>query len=173
MEDFVARSSRWRLALLLLAAAAFVAGGLWMGGAFGPAPESSRYPAEFTFVLGWFCAIFFGLCGIMAAKSLFGASEPLRIGPVGVRWTPWSTETIPWSDITDVTTWKSRGQTMIVLHLRDPSRFPGRGWLSRLAGINRRLTGGDVAISLTATDRSPAEAMAAIERFRQQIKNSG
>ena len=41
-----------------------------------------------------------------------------------------------------------------------------RGLAAKLAFLNRKLTGGDISISMTATDRSYDEAMAAIEHFR-------
>jgi hypothetical protein len=117
------------------------------------------------FAVGWFSVVFFGACGIAAAKKLFGAGEQIRIGPTGVRPSP-GYQIIPWSEIADVTTWSSAGQKMIILHLRDPAGFPRQGMPAFLASANRMLTGGDIAISLTGTDRSFDEAMSAIVRFR-------
>jgi hypothetical protein len=167
MEDFIAYPSRMRLVLLGLGAAAFVVLGLWMAGIFGPPPDSDRYSASTIFALGWICVVFFGLCGGAAIKKLFDAGEQLRIGRSGIRSTPWSDQTIPWSEFTDVTTWSHKQQNMIILHLRDPARFPGRGIGAMLSGANRMLTGGDIWISMTATDRSFEEAMSAIARFRK------
>lgn len=166
-EDFVAQTSRWRLALLFTGCAAFVGIGMWMGGVFGTAPASRRYSPEVVFALGWCCALFFGLCGAIAFVRLLRGGEQLRIGIEGVRSSIWSDATIPWSEISDVTIWTFQRQNAIVLHLRDPARFPGRGVLARLASANRKLTGGDIAISVTGTDRTFEEALAAIERFRQ------
>jgi len=166
MVDFVAYPSRWRIALLILLAATFVTLGLWMVGVFGAPPNSRRYPAAVIFVVGWFSVFFFGLCGIVGVKKLFDTSEQLRIGPTGVRWTPWSDLTVPWSEVTDVTTWNYKRNKTIVLHLRNPKQFPCKRSLGIFAGANRMLTGGDVSISLTATDRTFSEAMSAIERFR-------
>lgn len=166
MPDFVAYSSRWRVTLLILAAAAFVGTGLWMAGVFGAPPGSRRYPAALMVAIGWFGVIFFGLCGVVAIKKLLDTGEQLRVGPSGICWTPWSDLTIPWSEITDVTGWEFRGQKTIVLHLRDPDRFPAKRPFAILAGANRALTGGDISISLAGTDRSFPEALAAIQRFR-------
>jgi hypothetical protein len=116
--------------------------------------------------IGWFGVIFFGLCGALAVKKLLDAGEQLRVGPSGICWTPWSDLTIPWSEVADVTAREFRGQRTIVLHLRNRDRFPAKGPFAVLAGANRMLTGGDVSISLTGTDRSFSEALAAIERFR-------
>ena len=58
---------------------------------------------------------------------------------------------------------------MIVLQLRDPGRFPGRGLAAVLAKANRELTGGDISISLTGTDRTTEEALRAINQFRFRL----
>ena len=166
--DFVAYPSRRRIALLVLGSTAFVAIGLWLAGAFGPAPVTTRYPVEVTIAIGWFSVAFFGLCGIGWTKRLFDTRECVRIGPAGIRWTYWSDETIPWSEIADVRTWSFKRQRSIILHLRDARRFPGRGIAAMMAGANRRMTGGDVCMTLTGTNRGFDEAMAAISRFRRQ-----
>jgi len=122
--------------------------------------------------IGWISILFFGFCGISWARKLFSAGEVLRIGSAGIRWTRWSGDTIPWSDISDVTVWSYNKQRSIILHLRDPALFPGRGILAWAAGANRALSGGDIALSLTATDRSFDDAMA-IARFRSPAPQDG
>lgn len=172
MTDFVAYSSRWRIALLTLLAVGFVALGAWEVGAFGVPPRSGRLPAIVPMIIGWSCILFFGACGLILIGKLTDTSEQLRINAAGIRWTRWSDQTIPWAEITDVTIWEPvvQGvfyrQKMLVLHLRDPARFPGGGLSGALAGANRKLTGGDIAISLTGMDCSFAEALSAIERLR-------
>ena len=166
MGDFVGYNSRWRLALLLLGSFSFVVLGLWMGGIFGVPPHSHRYPDGEIFVIGWFGVLFFGLCGVAIIKKFFDPREQLRIGPAGVSCRSWGEETVPWSEITDVTTWRYRRQNLIILHLRNPDRLPRRGLAGRLATINRELTGGDLSLNLAGTDCSYREAMAAIQRFR-------
>jgi hypothetical protein len=166
MDDFVAYPSRWRIALLIFLALGFVAAGLWMGGVFGPAPTSSRYPPAVVPVIGWSSVAFFGLGALVLVKRLVDRREQVRIGPAGVRSAQWSDQTIPWSEIVDVTTWAYKGQKAIVLHLRDKARFPGRGLAARLAGVNRSLTGGDISISLTGTNGRVEDALSSIARFR-------
>ena len=167
MGDFVAYNSRWRVALLVLGSIAFVALGLWMVGAFGYVPSSRRYSTSVTFILGWCCVLFFGLCGIAALKRLFDNKVQLQIGHSGIRWCPWSDHLIPWSEIIDVTTWSHQRQKIIILHLKDSALFPGRGLAAKLARANRMLTGGHISISLTGTDRSYDDAMSAIAYFRR------
>jgi hypothetical protein len=170
VEDFVAYPSRWRVALLTLGAFAFVTMGLWFVGVFGTPPMSHRYPPAILFVVGCASIIFFGSCGLLGAKRLFDTDEELRIGRSGIRWSRWSDETIPWAEISEVTTWSTRGQRFIILHLRNPALFPGKGVVGKLARANRALTGGDIGISLTATDRGFEEAMSAVDRLRPRTK---
>ncbi len=166
MEEFVAYSSRQRTACLFLGSLAFVALGLWMLGAFGPAPTSARYPAVLFPVVGWVSILFFGLAAAVWGRRLFDRKAQLSIGAAGILSAPWSDQTIPWSEIADVTTWDFNGQRTIVLLLRDRTRFPGRGLAAMLADANRGLTGGDLSLSLTGTDRTVEEALFAIDRFR-------
>lgn len=168
MDDFVAYWSRSRIALLALAAVPVVAAGLWMGGVFGPPPSSSRYQPEFMFAIGWLSVVFFGLFGVMWVKRLFDGREQLRIGSAGIRAAQWSDQTIPWSEIADVTTWSYRSQKAIVLHLRDKTRFHGRGMAAMFSSVNRNLTGGDITISLTGTNRRVEDALSSIDRFRSR-----
>lgn len=166
MGDFVAYNSRWRLALIFLCAVGCVALGMWSVGAFGEPPSSRRYSAGFTMGIGWLCIVFFGACGLAIGKKFFDDRPQLQIGPSGIRSLPWSDQVIPWSEITDVTVWSYRQQKAIILHLKNPGHFPGRGLRAKLAGANRMLTGGHISISLTGTDRSHDDAMSAIAHFR-------
>jgi hypothetical protein len=168
MDDFVAYPSRWRIALLTLGSLIFVVIGLWMGGAFGSPPTSSRYSPGLLIVVGWSAVIFFGLCGVLWFKRMFDGREQLRIGSAGVRSMQWSNQTIPWSEIVDVTTWSFKRQKAIVLHLRDKARFPAHGVAAMFAGLNRNLTGGDISISLTGTNRTVEDALSAIQHFRSR-----
>ncbi|PKP98157.1 MAG: hypothetical protein CVT74_11910 [Alphaproteobacteria bacterium HGW-Alphaproteobacteria-13] len=172
MVEFVAYPSRWRIMLLIMLAVAFVVMGAEMIGAFGAPFSSQRYSPVFILIVGWIDVIFFSLAGVLWIRMLFDRKEQLRIGAEGIRWARWSDWTISWNEITDVTTWELYRQKSIVLHLRDPARFPGRGLLGMAAKANRRLIGGDIAISLTGTDRSVAEALSAIERLRTAARQS-
>ena len=103
---------------------------------------------------------------IAIGRMFFETGALLSIGPQGIWWKRWSDEIIPWSEITDVTMWQHKGQKCLILHLQDQARFPGRsvmGWAGR---ANRALTGGNVSITLSGTDRSFDEAMAAIGYYR-------
>lgn len=171
MEDFVANLSKWRIARLTLLSVGFVVIGLWMAGLFGPIPSSHRYSPTFIIALGWASSIFFGLCGVSIFKKYFESSEHLRVGSAGICVRSWSDQTIPWSEIANVTTWTSKGSQSIILHLRDPSLFPGRGIVALFAKANRALTGGDISVSLSLTDSSLDDALAAIDWHRNLLRN--
>lgn len=159
---FTARSSPWRLALLALGAAAFVFGGLLIAGVFG---ASLRPGSEW---IGWLCVAFFGLGGIVALRRMFDGGDVIRISASGVYFKSWSEQTIPWSEIVDVTVWEFQRQKSIILHLRNPDRFPSTKLLGRVAGANRALTGGDIPVSLTGTDGRFEDAMTAIAHHRRR-----
>lgn len=172
MTSFVAYHSRWRLALLILLAAGFVLAGLWIGGVFGDPPVSRRYPAIVVRSIGWFSVVFFGLCGLVAVRRFFDPSVQLEIDSRGIRSRSWPDRILPWSEIADVTTWTLKRQKTIVLRLRHPERFPAQGTAVLFSSANRMITGGDVSISLTGTNRSYDDAMSAIAYFRNQAEPS-
>lgn len=156
---------------MILGSVAFVAIGLWMAGVLGPPPESSRYSSGFITVMGWFTIAFSGVCFVLGGTRFLDRREHLRIGVDGLRSTPWSDQTIPWSEIVDVTTWTVNRQHAIVLHLRDRTRFPGRGFAAMTAAANRSLTGGDISVSVTGTDRTFEDAILALDQFRPQRRD--
>lgn len=84
----------------------------------------------------------------------------------GIRSLPWSDAIIPWSETIDVTAWFEK---TIRFCLAEPGRFPGKGLGGFLSGVNKALTGGDIAISLVGTDREVDDAMTAIASFRDKL----
>lgn len=172
MDDFVAQASRSQTILLIMGSIALVVIGMWMIGSFGPPPAPNRYSPEIIYGMGWASIIFFACCGVAGIKKLFDASEQLRIGPAGILWNKWSDQIIPWTEISDVTEWNYQRQRFIILDLRNPEKFPNQGVSALLAKANQRLTGGDIALSLTGTNRTFEEAMAAIDRFRSDSPSS-
>lgn len=167
MNEFVAYPSRWRIALLFLLSLGFVIVSLGMVGTFGAPWVSSRRSLVVGMAIGWICLIFFGACMIAIGRMFFETGALLRVGPQGIWWKRWSDEIIPWSEITDVTMWQHRGQKFLILHLRDPAQFPAGGSMGWAGKANRTLTGGDIGITMSGTDRSVSEALAAVECFRR------
>lgn len=156
MPAFIARPSRWRLILLLLAGVGFVVLSVWLAGLLGDPPKPGKEWA------GWLGILFFSACTPVIAMRLFDNDDQVRIDQRGIHSKQWSADTIPWSEITDVTVWQFRRERLIVLHLQDPARFPATTMMGKLAGANRAMTGGDISISLAGTDGRFEDAMAAI-----------
>ena len=52
---------------------------------------------------------------------------------------------------------------------RNLAGFPKKGLGGFLSGVNKTLTGGDIAISLVGTDREVDDAMTAIASFRDKL----
>jgi hypothetical protein len=170
MQDFVAYPSKGRLALLTLGALVFVLLGLWFIGAFGAGPWEGDTDADFIPLVGWISVLFFGFCLIILTRMMFDSGEQVRINARGIYWKRWSTDTIAWADIKDVGAWGTQGQRSILLTLRDRDRYTSTTLMGKLAGANRLLTGGDIAITLSGTDGRFDDAMAAIEHFRGKAK---
>ena len=166
MDAFVARQVPRKLATLAFWSFAFVGCGLWMVGAFGEVPESRRYPSVIVAAAGWFGLLFFGLCGLAFIRDIFGPRAQLRIDRNGVRWQPFSIETIPWSDILEVKQWRVKNEGGIELMLKSDARYRKPGFLDHIPMVRRKFGAGNVSIHLSGYDRSFEEAMAAINRFR-------
>lgn len=158
-DRFVARNSLGRIALLLIGALLFVAGGLWLAGLFGPAPKPGR---EW---IGWVSAIFFGLAGCVLAPRLFDRDVWLVVDRNGIRWRQWSEATIPWSAIRSWSEYSVRRQQFGGLELKDPAQFPGSGSVAWLRGINKAIGFGDVALTVVGTDRRFDELAEAVRRY--------
>ena len=144
---------------MVLAALGFVILGMWIGGVFGEPPKPGR---EW---LGWISASFFALMGALGLRRLLNPTEQIRISSDGICYSQWSDDTIPWQEIVTVSVWQFKGQKAILLSLRNPGRFPSTTFLGKMAAANRALTGGDIALTLTGTDKIFEEAMSAIENF--------
>ena len=165
-EAHVSKQRMWAIALLALG---FAAIGLWFVSAAEALSQSVRFVFfRDPFVLRVFgcVAMLFGVTGaIVAVRQLFRAGPVIEIGPGGVRWRRWSNETIPWRAITDATSKTISSQQFLCLTLTRPEDHPGKSTARLLAGMNKNMGFGDVAISTNGTDRSHAEMLEAVSRF--------
>lgn len=161
MTAFTARLSRWRILLLFGGAVLLTGVGVWLAGLLGASPAPDGIWA------GWIGMVFFGICAASMVPMLFDTDVHIRISAQGIFWKRWNDQTIPWSEISDIRSWELSGQKMVVLKLRDPSRFPGKGIQGLLAAPNRAITGGDISLVLTGTDQSADAALAAIRQYRR------
>lgn len=183
MNEFVARTQPFKVVLGILIALGFVAIGVWMTGILDkpvtppvvnpddlmiyPLPtSSSRYPDWLVVTMGWVSIVFFGGLSVIGAIRLTNPADHLRVNRMGLVVPSYIDRPIAWSDIAEITTWSHRGQKSLVIKLRDPSRFERKPWRRALDSLNRGLTGGDIGLSMTGTDRTLKQALDAIETFR-------
>ena len=137
-----------------------------MLGAFGTVPQSRQHSSLTFQAAGLLTVTFFGLSAVSRMRMLVKRSALLCISENGLHWAEWSDAVIPWSEISEVSTWSSKGQRAIVVHLRNADRYPGRGLRAWMNKINRSFTGGDLVISMNNTDCTFDQAQQAIVRFR-------
>ncbi|GAA0391685.1 hypothetical protein GCM10009093_17850 [Brevundimonas terrae] len=183
MSEFVARTQPFKVVLGILIALGFVAIGVMMAGILDqpatpppgnatdltiyPLPAStSRYPDWLIVPMGWACIILFGGMAIIGAIRLTNPADHLRINRMGITVPSYSEHPIAWAQIAAITTWSHRGQKSLIIKLHDPSRFERKSWRRSIDSLNRSLTGGDIGLSLTGTDRTLKQALDAIEAFR-------
>jgi hypothetical protein len=149
------------MALLFAGAIGFVVLGGWIVGAFGSPPDTS-FGAR---AAGWAAIVFFGLCGLVGGGRLFDAGTEIRVDGRGIWWRRWSDDTVPWAAIARVEMRAVRGHRFACLFLRDPGAYRATTLAGRLAGLNKAMGFGDIAITTNGTDASFGDLMAAIDRF--------
>jgi hypothetical protein len=155
--------------VIVLLALGFAALGLWFVNA---AEELSRGVRSFFFrnpfvlrIFGW-VALLIGVAGAAVAfRQLFRTGPVIEVDLNGVRWWRWSDTVIPWSAITDASSKSMSGQQFLCLKLARPADYPGRSTARLMAGMNKNMGFGDVAISTNGTDRTHNELMSAVSRF--------
>lgn len=172
MQDSVqtldARYRRQGAAVMFLGALAFVALAVWIvtldrsGGLSHTGRNAWALPW-----MPWVGIVFFGSCAVMCARAMLDRRIQVSVGPGGLRYRRWSDAEIPWSEIKSVRLKTYRGNKIIAVKLRDPSRYPGQGLFGRLAWVNQRVGFGDVTIATSALDHTAAEILAAIEHHRR------
>lgn len=130
----VIRSSRGKLLLLLLAALAFVAGGLFI--------LAHGRPGEAW--VGWAGIVFFGACAAVFVRQLLDARPRLVIDDIGILDRTLGVGLIPWQDIAGAYLRSLQGNHFICLELRDPAP-----WLAKLSAVQRAMTAANEALGFT------------------------
>jgi hypothetical protein len=162
LTEFTAHPSKWRTAALFLLGVGMTALSAWV------ATSETVSAGVVARAFGWFGLVFFGLCTLFFVKLFFDTDLHVRIDGKGIYWKRWSADTVPWAEIADVSVWEMSGQRSIILHLHDAAKFPSTSMMGKLAGANRALTGGDIAITLSGTDGNFDDAMAVIAHWMRQ-----
>jgi hypothetical protein len=154
---FEAKASRWRVVLLLAGALGFVAVSIWLLQLDPPTTKRT--------LVAWAGIIVFGAFFLIGLPRLFQQDVVLRIDAHGVWWRQWSDQTITWGAIERISVGKIQRQRFACLFLSDPQAFPSTTLLGKLAGTNKTMGFGDIALNTTGTDQSFDAMMAAITRF--------
>jgi hypothetical protein len=171
IDAFIARWSRWRVALIAAGSAGFVLNGLWMTGFFGPTQPDRGDPAYYL-VVGWVSIVFFGACLLFAVKKLVTGGVACRIDAQGILEPRISPDPIPWQMISHarVVSIRSsgmfnRGQRMIGFDIAPDYAQRFSAIRRSLIAFNENTFGFSAALSPVGTDRSLADFVDAI-RFR-------
>lgn len=155
-EQLVAYVSKEKTGLLILAAAGFVAAGIWFAVDANDIAASSRRLRDPAIVqlIGW-GAILLGLGGGAVMLRQFRQDGPvMEIDGHGILWQRWSDQIIPWSAIVRAEPRTVYNQKFLSLWLNEPERYPARSTLGKLSRMNKGMGFGDIALSMQGTDQS-------------------
>lgn len=168
--------SKNKLILLLAGALIFVALGLWF--VLNPSViangGSRHYPVWGILVMGYICAIFFGICAGFIGYKLFDNKPGLIIDATGItdNSSGVSVGHIPWNDIIKMEVKNVYRNKFILLYVNDPDEIIKR--LSNMfkrqsISMNYKLYSTPVAISATALKCNVTELCALLtEKLRTQ-----
>ncbi|MDP9912316.1 hypothetical protein J2W27_004442 [Variovorax boronicumulans] len=164
MTSVVVYPSRLRMALMLLGALAFVAGGVWL----------LMHPFRETRVAGWVVAwasiLFFGAAGLFALTRLFSRKPALTIDHTGIvdNASGLAAGFIPWSDVVDAQVFEFQRQRFLGLSLRNPQDYLAQASpLKRLLmKANASLVGFPVNIPEATLSMTVATLLTHINEFR-------
>lgn len=144
--------SKWKLALIVAAALAFVALGVWMLGLENKAVHGSQFDdPEAVVFLAWLSIVFFGICGIFGLKKMISNRPGVVLTPQGF----WDNSSgvapgiVPWSDVSGISEYQMQSQRFVSVMLKDPEEYVNRGnTLKRMANrANLKLCGTPINIS--------------------------
>lgn len=155
-DQLVAYVSKEKTALLILAAAGFVAAGIWFAVDANDIAASSRRLRDPAIVqlIGW-GAILLGLGGGAAMLHQLRRTGPvMEIDESGILWQRWSDQVIPWSAVIRAEPRAVYNQKFLSLWLDEPERYPAQSTLGKLSRMNKGMGFGDIALSMQGTDQS-------------------
>lgn len=103
---------------------------------------------------------------LIKLPSLLKSAVAARIGPEGLLYVPFSDHTVGWDQISKITERKINVQTILCVHLRDPSSFKVKRAARIQAALNKSAGDyGDIAIQVALTDRTLGDFKAALEPY--------
>ena len=175
---FEAHYSKWRQIALAVVGLGFAALGWWL--ATLPAEElegsSARKLAGLAGLFGTSTAtmavIIGGLCVMLGValipvviKNLQHGGPALRVDRGGLLSHRWSDRPIPWSNIAAAKPYTLQGQKFVAITLIDRDHNPATTFAGRMAGLNRSIGAGDLALSVQGTDGRYDDLVAALDHY--------
>lgn len=158
MTAFEARSTPLRVILLALLAAGMTALSFWVT-RIGSGDLA-------VMVVGYVGVAFFGFGTAVIASRLGSLGVEVRIDERGVYVRRYRPDPIPFEAIRGAGVLVIERQKMLALHLHAPDEYPAAGRAARaLAAANAGMGYGDLGISVTGTDRSFEELLAAFDAW--------
>ncbi|RYD95825.1 MAG: hypothetical protein EOP61_19030 [Sphingomonadales bacterium] len=172
-KHFVAHVSTGKMILLLLLATAFAAGGIWAivdaeGIAAANAISRGRGSEDPGVIaaIGWILTLFAGYASIITARQMCQSGPVMEIDARGILWRRWSDQILPWHAIIRTEERSVRNQKFLCLWLDAPSRYPSRSTLGLLAGLNKGIGFGDIALTTQGTDQHFQQLVEAVNAHR-------
>jgi hypothetical protein len=153
---FEANSSRWRMVMVMLGALGFVVLGVWL---------AMHDPNGNAKLAGGAAIVVFGGFFLLGLTRLNAQGVEIRIDQRGIWWKRWSDDTIPWAAIERISVGEIRSQRFACLFLRDPGAYRSTTFLGKMAGANKAMGFGDIALNTASSDKSFSAMMAAIDQF--------
>lgn len=165
MNPVVIYPSRLRVSLLLLGAALFVAGGIWL------LMHPIRGDELMGGLIGWASIVFFGAVAVFALSRLVAKKPALTIDHTGItdNASGLSAGFIPWSDIVDAQIVNFQQQKFLGVSLRNPEDYLAKAspFKRMLMKANSSLVGYVINIPRIALPVTLEEVLAHIDRFRR------
>jgi len=143
---------------MVFASLGFVALGLFLTGVLDGKPKP---PFPWA---GWIGIAFFGPAAFILARRLFDREPQLIVDERGIYSKHWSSKAVPWNEIQRIVHASVQRQHFLCVFLTNPDRHPPETFMGQAMRANRALGFGDLAISVTGTNRSFDELCRAVSR---------
>lgn len=163
-ERLIAHVSIWRTLLLAALSAGFAAVGVWI---------VRIEDVLFMQVIGWLTILIFAVFAGIGVRQLFRTGPIMEIDSRGILWRRWSDQVIPWHAILRAETRAVRGQPFLCLWLNAPEHYRSTATLVRLAGLNKGLGFGDVAVTMAGTDQSFQKLIDVVDLHLRRLNAAG
>ena len=174
-DETIIELSRGKLGLLVLGSGAFVALGAWLLSLDAAEIEDGRSFAFFyndpliVYGAGLAAILFFGLCGLYGLFKMFDRKPGLIFNSSGIvdNASGLAAGFIPWSEVLGAGVYEIQRQKMLVVGVRDPQKYIGRGGAFRRAlnKANSKMVGSPIAISSVALKIDFSELVSLFDRY--------